>query len=150
MKTLTKQLVIGAVLSAFVGVSHAATDPIFGVWQTEPDRKDLISHIDVRPCGAKICGTVLRAFDRQGRQVQTKNVGRRLFWDMQSRQDGTYEGGTFDIPFLNVKVKARMALGGRPSDGERMQGRDLRWAGLDARFPVNSIFYENLSVWVLA
>lgn len=98
--------------AVFALASAAYSDPAYGVWQTEPDRKNLTSYIAVKPCGAKICGTVLKAFDAQGRQVETKNIGKTLFWNMSPKGGGVYDGGTFDLPFLNVKVPATMAIQG--------------------------------------
>jgi hypothetical protein len=34
--------------------SFALADPVVGIWKTEPDKKNLISHIAVSTCGAKI------------------------------------------------------------------------------------------------
>ena len=90
----------------------ALADPVVGIWQTPPDRKDLISHIEVRQCGAKICGRILRAFDRSGKVVSTPNIGKELFWDMISHGDGAYSNGTAWVPLLNVTVKGSMTLSG--------------------------------------
>lgn len=97
----------------------AQADPAVGVWQTQPDRKDLTSHIEVRPCGVALCGTVLRAFDKNGREVKTPNIGRRLFWDMQPKGNGAYDGGTVEVASMNLRAKARMQL----------QGNSLRVTG---------------------
>ncbi len=112
MKTSLKSGIAALVASVVMLSAPAFADPILGVWKTEPDRKNLTSHIAVQQCGAKICGKVLRAFDASGREVKTKNVGRTLFWDMSAKGGGLYDGGTFDIPFLNVKVRAKMAMKG--------------------------------------
>lgn len=87
-------------------------DPALGVWQTQPDRKDLTSHIQVSPCGAGVCGTVLRAFDKQGREVTTANVGKRLFWDMTPKGNGAYEGGTVEVASMNLRARAKMQVQG--------------------------------------
>lgn len=95
-------------------VLPASADPAVGIWQTQPDRKDLVSHIEVRACGAALCGHVLRAFDREGREVSTPNVGKRLFWDVKPEGGGSYGGGTVWVPLLNVTATASMVLeGGR-------------------------------------
>jgi uncharacterized protein (DUF2147 family) len=97
------------VLSFACAAPVLAADGIVGTWQTEPDRKDLTSHIQITPCGANFCGTILRAFDPAGNEVMTKNIGKRLFWDMQAVGDGTYTGGTVYVPLIektttNVKL----------------------------------------------
>ncbi len=89
-----------------------ASDPAVGLWQTEPDRKDLISHIEIRECGTALCGKILTAFDESGQKVMTKNVGKELFWDMVPEGAGAYAGGTVWVPLLNVQARATMQLSG--------------------------------------
>lgn len=100
-------------LVLLLGLSGAAlADPAQGLWRTEPDRKALVSHIRIAPCGGKLCGTVEAAFRSDGTRVTTPNVGKRLFWDMVPRGSGRYDGGTAYVPLLNVTVRAHMLLDG--------------------------------------
>ncbi|MEC3860352.1 DUF2147 domain-containing protein [Mesobacterium sp. TK19101] len=87
-------------------------EPAIGLWQTQPDRKNLISHIQVTRCGDKLCGIVLRAFDGSGKDVVTRNVGKTLFWDLESLGGGKYGNGTVYVPLLDVTAKASMELRG--------------------------------------
>ncbi|MCL6285023.1 DUF2147 domain-containing protein [Ruegeria sp. 2012CJ41-6] len=89
-----------------------AGDPIIGTWKTEPDRKDLISHIQITACGDKFCGKILSAYDKSGKEVQTKNIGKRLFWDVASEGGGKYGGGEFWVPLVNVEAVPTMVLDG--------------------------------------
>ncbi|MDB4558686.1 DUF2147 domain-containing protein [Amylibacter sp.] len=91
----------------------AAADPVIGLWKTEPDRKNLTSHIQIRQCGANLCGKIVKAFDPTGKEVKTKNVGKELFWNVQPVGNGIYKDGTVIVPLLNVKAKADMQLIGR-------------------------------------
>ena len=103
-----------AVLGVATLVSGAAfADPAVGTWVTPPDRKNLVSHIQIAPCGAALCGTVLRAMDRDGREVKTANVGKCLFWDLRPEGDGLYSGGTVYVPLLDVTAKASARLTAR-------------------------------------
>ena len=102
--------VVFALSLATAGLAQA--DPVIGLWQTPPDRKDLISHIEVRACGTKICGRIKSAFNAQGQKVSTPNVGKELFWDMVPHGDGAYSNGTAWVPLLNVTVKGSMTLRG--------------------------------------
>ncbi|WP_170764290.1 DUF2147 domain-containing protein [Ruegeria lacuscaerulensis] len=90
----------------------AAGDPIEGVWETEPDRKNLISHIKITACGDKFCGQIQSAYDSSGKKVQTPNIGKKLFWDVASKGGGKYGGGDFWIPMINVDVVPQMTLSG--------------------------------------
>ena len=107
-----KSVFFAAVVAVLAAVPALAADPAVGLWQTEPDRKDLISHIQVRECGAALCGKILVAFDMSGQKVTTKNVGKELFWDMVPSGGGAYAGGTVWGPLLNVQAKATMQLAG--------------------------------------
>ena len=92
--------------------SFALADPVVGIWKTELDKKNLISHIAISTCGAKICGKVLKAFDRSGKEVATPNVGKPLFWDMQPTGGGKYSDGTVYVATLNMKARGSMELNG--------------------------------------
>lgn len=98
-----------AVLACLIGLWTSApayaADSIAGLWLTQPDRKDLTSHIKVELCGDGYCGTVLRAFDSTGTQVTTANVGKRLFWDMKPMGDGSYGGGEAFVPLINATTR---------------------------------------------
>ncbi|MEM6637334.1 MAG: DUF2147 domain-containing protein [Pseudomonadota bacterium] len=87
-----------------------AQDPVFGMWQTEPDRKDLTSHILIGPCDGKICGKVMQAFNSAGQMVRTANVGRQLFWGIEPAGNGSYDNGRVFIPLMNVEARAKMTL----------------------------------------
>lgn len=87
-----------------------AEDPVFGMWQTEPDRKDLTSHILIGPCDGKICGKVMQAFNSAGQLVRTANIGRQLFWGIEPAGDGNYDNGRVFIPLMNVEARAKMTL----------------------------------------
>jgi uncharacterized protein (DUF2147 family) len=95
------------------GVSTAyAADPIIGIWKTQPDRKDLTSHIKVTACGADFCGLVLEAFDPSGKKVETPNIGKKLFWDVKSDGDGAYSGGSFWVPLVDETVTPQFKING--------------------------------------
>lgn len=108
---------MAALRAAFVfwvllGSAAMAADPVIGLWRTEPDRKMLTSHIEIRACSAKICGRVKDAFDIYGVSVKTRNVGRELFWDVEPLGGGRYGRGTVFVPLLNVQAKASLELKG--------------------------------------
>ena len=97
-----RSIVLACVFGLWASAPAYAKDSIVGVWQTEPDRKELTSHIEVAPCGTGYCGRVLRAFDPTGAEVTTRNIGRMLFWDMKPHDNGTFGGGAAYVPILNV------------------------------------------------
>lgn len=111
MRKLKRNSVIPVVIAVLMPVM-AAADPIVGVWKTEPDRKNLISHIKISACGDKFCGQIQSAYDKSGKEVQTPNIGKKLFWDVASEGGGKYGGGDFWIPMVNVDVVPQMTLSG--------------------------------------
>jgi uncharacterized protein (DUF2147 family) len=99
-------------ISAGMLATPLVADPALGLWKTEPDRKNLTSHIEIRTCGAALCGKIKKAFNASGASVQTPNVGRELFWDLKPKGDGTYDSGTVYVPLLDVTANAKMTLTG--------------------------------------
>ncbi|WP_170788859.1 DUF2147 domain-containing protein [Ruegeria lacuscaerulensis] len=110
MRIALKLAVAAIVLSAMPAL--ASDDPIVGVWKTEPDRKNLTSHIKITACGDKFCGQILSAYDSSGKEVQTPNIGKKLFWDVSSQGGGSYGGGEFWVPLINVDAVPQMTLQG--------------------------------------
>ena len=97
-----RSIVLACVFGLWASAPAYAKDSIVGIWQTQPDRKDLTSHIEVAPCGAGYCWRVLRAFDPSGAEVTTRNIGRMLFCDMKPQYNGTFGGVAAYVPILNV------------------------------------------------
>lgn len=110
MRISLKLAVTAIILSAMPAL--ASDDPIVGVWKTEPDRKKLVSHIKITACGDKFCGQILSAYDSSGKEVQTPNIGKKLFWDVSSQGGGSYGGGEFWVPLINVDAVPQMTLQG--------------------------------------
>ncbi|WP_051927450.1 DUF2147 domain-containing protein [Ruegeria halocynthiae] len=113
MRNLIRKTVISTLCAGvFLSPGLAAGDPIEGVWKTEPDRKELTSHIQITACGDKFCGKILSAYDKSGKEVQTPNIGKKLFWDVASQGAGKYGGGEFWVPLINVDAVPQMTLQG--------------------------------------
>ncbi len=112
MRRFLQRYCMSAVVALLLIPSLAAADPIVGVWKTEPDRKDLISHIKITACGDKFCGQIQSAYDASGKKVQTPNIGKRLFWDVASKGGGKYGGGEFWVPLVDVETVPQMTLQG--------------------------------------
>ncbi len=105
------RLIVTTVVTISASVALAA-DPIVGVWKTEPDRKNLVSHVKISACGDKFCGQILSAYNSSGKEVQTPNIGKKLFWDVSNKGGGSYGGGEFWVPLINVDAVPQMTLNG--------------------------------------
>ena len=108
MKRMIMAVVMGIGLA---GVAHAA-DPVEGVWQTAPQDDGSFGHIEIRPCGAALCGTLIRAFDSAGVEVESPNVGKRIVWDMMAAGDGSYQDGKVWSPDRDKTYNSKMELKG--------------------------------------
>lgn len=106
-----KQLILSAVLG-FGIAGMAAADPVEGIWKTTPDDNGHTGHIQVQACGTKICGTLVKAYDANGVELESKNVGKRIIWDMEPQGDGAYSGGKVWSPDRDKTYNSKMQLTG--------------------------------------
>lgn len=111
-------LMIATGLALIAGAALAA-DPVEGLWQTMPDDNGKFGHVAIAPCGAKLCGTLLRSFDASGAEVASANIGRQIVWDMVPDGNGNYGGGTVWAPDRDKTYRAKMQLSG---DGLAVSG----------------------------
>lgn len=103
----------------FVAGAAFAADPVEGVWQSLPDDNGHFGHIEVKPCGAAFCGTLVRAFDSSGAEVDSPDIGRQIVWDMLAEGGGLYGGGMVWSPDRDQTYKSKMTLTG---DGLAVEG----------------------------
>jgi len=65
-----------ALVATLVTLAGAAlADPLEGLWRTAPDDNGNSGLIEVAPCGAALCGTLIRALDASGAEMARDNVG---------------------------------------------------------------------------
>ncbi len=90
-----------AFLTVMIGLlsGPAGAAGLTGIWATEPDAKAQTGHVQITPCGAALCGTVVRAYDSSGRQIVTANVGKLILTNVTG-QDPSYSGRVF-VPIMN-------------------------------------------------
>ncbi len=108
---------LAAAFAAFA--TMAAADPIEGVWQTKPDDNGNTGHIEIKPCGPAFCGTLIKAFDSAGKEMDSPNVGKRIVWDMVAYGDGFYDDGKVWSPDRDKTYNGEMQLTG---DGLTVSG----------------------------
>lgn len=97
---------------AFVGLAGAAfADPLEGTWRTIADENGNSGLIQVAPCGAAFCGTLVRAFDGNGAEMSSPNVGRLIISEMVPQGDGAYRGKVYS-PDNDRTYNARLQLSG--------------------------------------
>jgi uncharacterized protein (DUF2147 family) len=100
-----------ATLAALFVAGTAMAEPLLGRWQTAPDDNGNIGIIEVAPCAAALCGTLIAAFDSAGTQVESPNVGRQIIWDTMPSGEGEYAGRIY-APDRDREYGSRLVLSG--------------------------------------
>ena len=106
---------LSALLFALTLASSAvsAADPATGIWKTQPGDSGGYLHVQVEPCADRICGTILRAFDKDGAPVDDyEHLGKPMITKMRVIGDGRYAKGKIWAPDKNKTYKSKMALSG--------------------------------------
>lgn len=107
---MIKTLSVAAVLAFIAG--GALADPVEGVWKTKPDDNGNFGYVEVKPCGAAFCGTLIKAFDRAGKEKPSENIGKQIIWDMVAYPDGLYDDGQIWSPDRDKTYNSDMTLTG--------------------------------------
>lgn len=102
MRLFIHALAAAVALVSTASVAHAQTEPsLIGVWRNPKNSV----HVDIKPCGDKLCGVVVWANDKAKQDAKeggTANlVGTQLFRDFGLQGGGVYRGKVF-IPDLNM------------------------------------------------
>jgi len=106
---MKRYLIAAAIL---VGATAAHADPVEGVWKTKPDDNGNFGHVQIAPCGARLCGTLIRAFDGSGKEIASPNVGKQIVWDMQPTGGGGYQHGKVWAPDRDKTYNSKMQMQG--------------------------------------
>jgi uncharacterized protein (DUF2147 family) len=69
-------------------------------------------HVEIAPCGDRLCGVLVEAFDTSGAKIESPNIGKQIVWDMTANGDGTYGGGKVWAPDRDKTYRSKMALSG--------------------------------------
>ena len=107
---MMKKMLLAALLICGAGAGLA--DPVEGVWKTKPDDNGNFGHVQIKPCGAAFCGTLIKAFDGAGKEIESPNVGKKIVWDMVAYPDGVYDDGKIWSPDRDKTYSSDMTLSG--------------------------------------
>ena len=117
-----KKLILSAAIVMMSVVSASASDPVEGVWQTEPD-DGAYALVTMAPCGPNICGVIARTFNADG-EYKSENIGKKIIIDMGNKGGGRYEGQVWR-PSNNKIYMGKMDV-----DGKKMKLRGCVAGGL--------------------
>ncbi len=104
-----KTLLLSAAMALLA--SAALAEPLLGTWRTAKDDNGNSGLIEVKACGAAICGTLVKSFDAAGKTFASPNVGRKIIWDTVSAGDGEYRGMVYS-PDRDAEYKSKLVLTG--------------------------------------
>ena len=104
-----KTLLLSAAIAVLAGAAMA--EPLVGTWRTAKDENGKSGLVKVKPCGAALCGTLIKAFDPEGNPMESPNIGRKIIWDTKPVGDGEYRGMLYS-PDRDAEYKSKLVLTG--------------------------------------
>jgi len=99
-----------AALALVAGSAFA--DPVEGLWQTRKDDNGNFGHVEITPCGPAFCGVLVRAYNGEGKEIESPNVGKPIVWDMVPYANGLYDDGKIYSPDRDKTYNGDMTLAG--------------------------------------
>jgi uncharacterized protein (DUF2147 family) len=102
------------VLSFFAAIAisgPALAESAAGTWLIGPDQKGQMGHVKMSPCGPSMCGTVIKTFDKAGKQIAGPNDGKRVIWDMKQVAANQFDGKVL-LPLYKTTINGKMLVKG--------------------------------------
>ncbi|MEP0503966.1 MAG: DUF2147 domain-containing protein [Paracoccaceae bacterium] len=106
-----KKLALAAIIALGTTTGAFAADPLEGLWRTTKDDNGNSGLIEVKPCGAKLCGTLIKSFDASGASVSSKQIGRKIISETVASGGGSYKGKVYS-PDRDKTYNSKLALSG--------------------------------------
>ncbi|VAW03707.1 FIG00027233: possible membrane protein [hydrothermal vent metagenome] len=105
-----KKFAISAMALVFsAGMTMA--DPLEGLWRTAGDDNGDSGLIKVAPCGNQLCGTLIKAYDANGAEIESDNIGRNIISETVARGGGSYTGKVYS-PDRDKTYKSKLQMTG--------------------------------------
>ena len=98
-------------IAAVALAGSAFADPLEGLWQTAKDDNGNFGHIQVAPCGAALCGTLVKSFDSSGAEITSSNTGTNIISETVANGGGEYRGKVYS-PDRDKTYNSRLQLSG--------------------------------------
>ena len=105
-----KKLILSTMAILCAGVALA--DPVEGVWKTTPNDAGGYAYVQIAPCGDKMCGTVVKAFDSAGAGQAGGEVGKAIITGMTLAAEGSFTDGQLAVPGGDKVYPASMTVDG--------------------------------------
>jgi uncharacterized protein (DUF2147 family) len=105
-----KKLILATLAILTAGVAFA--DPVEGVWQTNANDNGGYAYVQIAPCGDKMCGTIVKAFDSAGAEQSGGDVGKAIIAGMTLAAEGSFTDGQLTAPGGDKVYPASMTVDG--------------------------------------
>lgn len=106
---MKKIAITAAALMTFA--APALADPLEGMWRTAQDDNGNSGLIQVAPCGAALCGTLVKSFDAGGNEIPSDFNGRQIISETVAQGGGEYRGKVYS-PDRDRTYNSRLQLSG--------------------------------------
>ena len=107
-----KKLALTATALLFSTGMAMAADPLEGMWRTAKDDNGNSGLIKVAPCGAALCGTLVKSYGPDGKEIASDNIGRQIISETVSKGGGKYAGKVYS-PDRGKTYKSKLVLNGK-------------------------------------
>jgi uncharacterized protein (DUF2147 family) len=104
--------ILGSVAMVLWAGAALAGDPVEGIWKTKPDDNGNFGYVQIKPCGAALCGTLIQSFDGTGAKLESDNIGKQIVWDMMAAGSGSYTDGKVWAPDRDKTYNSTMQMTG--------------------------------------
>lgn len=105
-----QKMIISSMVILWTGV--AVADPAEGVWQTNANDNGGYAYVQIAPCGDKMCGTIVKAFDSAGAEQSGGDVGKAIIAGMTLAAEGSFTDGQLTAPGGDKVYPASMTVDG--------------------------------------
>ncbi|QIE47321.1 DUF2147 domain-containing protein [Pseudohalocynthiibacter aestuariivivens] len=100
-----------AAVAVLMGAGMATAEPLLGTWRTAADDNGNSGLIKVDQCGAKLCGTLVKSYGPDGKEIKSDNIGRKIISETVNKGGGAYTGKVYS-PDRGKTYKSKLQLNG--------------------------------------
>lgn len=105
-----KLISLALAISTFAA-GAALADPLEGMWRTTKDDNGNSGLIQVAPCGNTLCGKLIKSFDKNGKEMASKNIGKNIISQTVAKGNGAYKGKVYS-PDRDKTYNSKLMLTG--------------------------------------
>lgn len=99
-------------LAALLLAGAAQAQSVSGTFRTQANDDGHSGLVRFAPCGDALCGTLIKSFDAQGREMKSDKLGTVMVKGMRDQGGGRFDGGTILDPGSGKTYRSRMELSG--------------------------------------